>query len=88
LQPHLHAQLEALHADLIRTQAVDDDTREMLVTVLGDITQLLHRSTRSAAEHRSLTERLDALAVRFEADHPALGTAIRALVDALQKAGI
>jgi FXSXX-COOH protein len=35
-----------------------------------------------------LVEQLDALAVRFEADHPALGAAIRQVVDALAKAGI
>jgi uncharacterized protein DUF4404 len=88
LNPQLRTQLESLHRELGRTPAVDDATRKLLVTLLGDITRLLQRSTRSEAEHESLTERLDALAVQFEAEHPALGTAIRSLVDALGKAGI
>jgi hypothetical protein len=88
LNAPLRAQLAALHEELARTQSADAETRELLVTVLGDITRLLQRSTRSVAEHESLTERLDALAVQFEAEHPALGTAIRSLVDALGKAGI
>jgi hypothetical protein len=88
LNTQLRTQLEALHAELHSTHAVDAETRELLVTLLGDITRLLQRSTRSAEEHESLTERLDALAVQFEAEHPALGAAIRSLVDALGKAGI
>ena len=88
MNAQLRTQLESLHAELDRTHAVDDEARELLVTLLGDITRLLHRSTRSAAEHESLAERLDALAVQFEAEHPAVGTAIRSLVDALGKAGI
>ena len=39
-------------------------------------------------DDRPLEERLDALAIQFEAEHPALGTAIRRVVDALGKAGI
>jgi hypothetical protein len=56
-------------------------------SVLGDITRLLGKPA-TAGERHSLIENLDALAVQFEAEHPALGNAIRQVVDALAKAGI
>jgi hypothetical protein len=88
VRTELKDQLAALHAELARTRSVDDpELRQQLIIVLGDITRLLGKPT-TAGEHNSLIEQLDALAVRFEADHPALGTAIRQVVDALAKAGI
>ena len=57
------------------------------MVLLGDITRLLAQPG-NATERHSLTERLDTLAVQFEAEHPALGTTIRQVVDALAKAGI
>ena len=88
MRTQLKDQLAALHAELVRTRSVDDpELRQQLIVLLGDITRLLGKPT-TAGEHNSLIEQLDALAVRFEADHPALGTAIRQVVDALAKAGI
>lgn len=88
MRTELKDQLAALHAELARTRSVDDpELRQQLIVVLGDITRLLGKPT-TAGEHNTLIEQLDALAVRFEADHPALGTAIRQVVDALGKAGI
>ena len=85
---HLKDQLAALHVELARTRSTDDpELRQQLIVVLGDITRLLGKPA-SAGEHNSLIEQLDALAVRFEAEHPALGTALRQVVDALGKAGI
>ena len=84
----LKDQLAALHAELARTRSADDpELRRQLIVVLGDITRLLGKPT-TAGEQHSLIEHLDALAVQFEAEHPALGTAIRQVVDALGKAGI
>jgi hypothetical protein len=84
----LKDRLASLHAELARTRSVDDpELRQRLIELLGDITRLLGKPT-TAGEHHSLVEQLDALAVRFEADHPALGNAIRQVVDALGKAGI
>jgi len=88
VRTQLKDQLAALHAELARTRSVDDpELRQQLIVLLGDITRLLGKPT-SPGEHNSLIEQLDALAVRFEADHPALGNAIRQVVDALAKAGI
>ena len=84
----LKDRLASLHAEVARTRSVDDpELRQRLIELLGDITRLLGKPT-TAGEHESLIEQLDALAVRLEADHPALGAAIRQVVDTLGKAGI
>jgi hypothetical protein len=85
----LRERLAALHSELARTSSVDPQSRELLITLLSDITRLLGPpSSRSAEDEHSVAERLDELAVQFEAEHPALGTAIRQVVDTLAKAGI
>jgi hypothetical protein len=85
----LRERLAALHSELARTSSVDPQSRELLITLLSDITRLLGPpSSRSRDEEHSVAERLDELAVQFEAEHPALGTAIRQVVDTLAKAGI
>ncbi len=84
----LKDRLAALHAELARTRSVDDpELRQRLIELLGDITRLLGKPA-TAHEHSSLIEQLDGLAVQFEAEHPALGNAIRQVMDALGKAGI
>lgn len=83
----LKEQLTALHAELARTRSVDPQSRELLIALLTDITRLLGQPA-STTEQQSVTERLDELAVQFEAEHPALGNAIRQVVDTLSKAGI
>ncbi len=82
----LRKQLESLHGELARTNSVDRDSRELLTALLDDISRLLE--SEPAGSEQSLTERLDGLAVQFEAEHPALGDAIRRVIDALGKAGI
>ena len=78
----LHERLEQLDRD-----AVDSRTRELLMLLLNDLTRLLGAASLDSEEH-PLTERLEQIAVNFEAEHPAVGTAVRQLVDALAKAGI
>jgi Domain of unknown function (DUF4404) len=87
VRPELKERLAALHAELGKTSSVDPELRELLVALLTDITRLLAKPG-TAEESHSVTERLDELAVQFEAEHPALGTAIRQVVDTLAKAGI
>jgi hypothetical protein len=59
----------------------------LLETVLGDIQRVLEAPavTATAAAHG---DTLDGAAVRLEAGHPGLAGAIRAVLDALGKAGI
>jgi hypothetical protein len=83
----LKLQLESLRAALARIDTVDDGTRQALIHLVPEITRLLGRRSASDEVH-PLTEPLEKLAVQFEADHPALGNALRKVVDALAKAGI
>lgn len=83
----LRDRLNALHTELTETTVVDSESRQALVALLGDITRLLEKSQWESPPDEPVADRLEALAVSFEADHPALGTAIRQVVDALGKAG-
>jgi hypothetical protein len=78
----LHARLERLDRD-----AIDSDSRDALMLLLNDLTRLLGAASLDNDDH-PLTDRLEQLAVNFEAEHPAVGTAVRQLIDALAKAGI
>ncbi len=82
---NLRELLSQLHARLGTTQSLDVEERERLETVLHDIEKVLARSDASAAPAKP---RLEALAVKFQADHPALANSLRQLVDMLGKAGI
>jgi len=53
----------------------------------ADINRLLTDEAASESEH-SATAAVESLAARFDADHPALSSALRNLVDTLGKAGI
>lgn len=78
----LHERLERLDRD-----SIEPRTRESLMLLLNDLTRLLGAASLDNEEH-PLSERLEQLAVNFEAEHPAVGTAVRQLIDALSKAGI
>jgi Domain of unknown function (DUF4404) len=84
----LQDQLRTLHTELARTRSVDPQTRELLIALLTDITRLLGQAPGTTTEQHSLAARLDELAVQFEAEHPALSSALRQVVDALSNAGI
>lgn len=79
----LHQQLERLDA-----RSLEPRTRELLMMLLNDLTRLLGAPSAVDDDDQPLTDRLEELAVRFEAEHPAVGTAVRQLIDALAKAGI
>lgn len=78
----LHAKLDRLGRD-----DVDSATRDSLMLLLNDLTRLLGAAALDNDDH-PLTDRLEQLAVNFEAEHPNVGTAVRQLIDALAKAGI
>ncbi|HEU4624808.1 MAG TPA: DUF4404 family protein [Steroidobacteraceae bacterium] len=77
--------LAQLHARLGGARSVSDEERAQLTTVLRDIEKVLGKQEETAARAKP---RLEAFAVKFEADHPALAESLRQLVDLLAKAGI
>ena len=76
--------LAQLHARLGAAGPIDAEDRRRLAAALRDIEAVLgDRGARTARDHG-----LDAFAVKFEVDHPALADGLRRLADALGKAGI
>jgi hypothetical protein len=93
LLARLHEQLGA------RGRALDADSRQLLTSAMRDIERALDRADRTmdkadavlddvSAAAAAHSPRLESLAVRFEAGHPAIAEALRELIDALVKAGI
>lgn len=77
--PELQRQIAALTAALSSVSSVDESTRALLAALHTQLTRLTDES---------VAQRLEALAIRFEADHPTAGVALRQAIDALSKAGI
>ena len=86
----LQVLLARIHERLNEAGSVDAGSRELLTQVMEDIERAL--ATQGAPATGSATEantsRLETLAVRFEADHPALAATLRRLVDLLGEVGI
>jgi hypothetical protein len=82
--------LARVHERLSQADSVEPESRQLLIALTGDIERALGRDAepgaRAAARHP--VQRLEGLAVRFEADHPSLAQVLRQLIDALGKAGI
>jgi hypothetical protein len=78
--------LGKVHERLNEAGSVDAGSRDMLKQVMGDIEKALGSGAGEAKETN--TSRLEALAVRFEADHPSLAASLRRLVDLLAEVGI
>jgi hypothetical protein len=81
----LRGLLGQLHMRLTHAKSLDAESRKLLLTVAADIEKAL-ASNDVAAVARS--QPLEALTVRFEADHPALAGVLRQIMDTLGKAGI
>jgi uncharacterized membrane protein YccC len=88
----LRALLTRVHERLSRAATVDAESRRLLATLTQDIERAL-RSPAQAPEvkdkrrHESASS-LEALAARFDAEHPALAQTLRQLVDFLGKGGV
>jgi hypothetical protein len=89
----LQVLLARIHERLNEAGSVDAGSRELLTQVMGDIERALAEQGAPAQgtpvrATEANTSRLEALAVRFEADHPALAATLRRLVDLLGEVGI
>lgn len=79
--------LHELHQELGQAERLAPEERAMLETVLADIQRVLGTS-REAPSVDTHGDALEGAAVRLEAGHPGVAGAIRAVLDALAKAGI
>jgi hypothetical protein len=81
--------LARLHEELKNVRDVDPRSNQLLSEILKDIQRLRDAQSGAAPPaHASLAERLESLAVRFEAEHPTLAASARRLIDLLGKAGL
>lgn len=84
----LRALLAAVHERLQSAEQMEAETRQSLTALMRDIELKLGGGSASGARAQPPLPRLEALAVKFEASHPALAQTLLQLVDALGKAGI
>jgi hypothetical protein len=86
----LQRTLRDLHTELGSADRLSADDRALLETTLADIRRVLEGPAAAPApgEHGEHGDTLEGAAVRLEAGHPGLAGAIRAVLDALGKAGI
>jgi hypothetical protein len=82
--------LARVHERLGQTGSVDPQSRTLLSALVRDIDRALGRggAVSAAGPAGSHAQGLETLAVRFEADHPALAEVIREVIDALARVGI
>jgi hypothetical protein len=81
----LRGLLGQLHARLKHAKSLDAKSREQLLVVAADIEKALASDDIASV---APAQPLEALAVRFEADHPSLAGVLRQIMDTLGKAGI
>jgi uncharacterized protein with von Willebrand factor type A (vWA) domain len=81
--------LDKVHAELSEALRADPKSRDTLSDMMKDINRLMDKPADSTASpHGSLPDRLERIAVQFEADHPTLAASARRLVDLLGEVGI
>jgi hypothetical protein len=88
-QKSLRERLAKLHAELANAHQQNPATRASLGEILPDVKRMLDQPADAAApSDKSLPERLEKVAVQFEAEHPTLAASARRLVDLLNEVGI
>jgi hypothetical protein len=80
--------LAELRRELAAAGPLAPSERALLESTMLDIQQFLARQVDDADASTAPGEVLEGAAVRLEAEHPGVAGAVRALVDALAKAGI
>ena len=78
--------LARVHERLSSSSTIDPEARDLLATVMRDIDGALGKG--KASPGRSPRPRLEALAVRFEDEHPAMAQLLRQIGALLGQAGI
>jgi hypothetical protein len=88
-QNTLRERLAKLHAELSNAHGDDPATRQALEEILPDIKRMVERQGADALPaDTSLPDRLERVAVHFEALHPTLAASARRLIDLLAEVGI
>lgn len=81
MDSQLHQSLQQLHYELEHTQALDDESRQLLEHLQRDIQAVLKES--NAATRKSLRNRLNAAIAHFEDSHSELALTLKQVLDNL-----
>ena len=86
----LRERLAKLHAELSDAHRSDPEAHRPLGEILPDIKRLTEQpeTLGLGKADSSLPQRLERVAVQFEAEHPALAGSVRRIVDLLGEVGI
>ena len=85
----LRVALAELERELASVEHVDEDLRQQLESVRGEINQALESDTPAEEiEPKSLIERLTAAEQQFEGAHPTVAGVVRRVIDGLAQLGI
>jgi len=89
-QKSLRERLAKLHAELANAHQQNPASRQSLGELLPDLKRMLDQPAAAAVPSvdKSLPERLEKVAVQFEAEHPTLAASARRLIELLNEAGI
>ena len=79
----LHEALARLHSELQGAAQLDEESSKLLQAIAADVARL-----RGAGGEQPHISKLEALAVRFETDHPTLAASLREIADALGRVGV
>lgn len=86
----LHEALARLRAELQAVPQLDDESRRLLTAIAADVGRAATGATADSGDSAGAghAPRLEALAARFEAGHPALAARLRGIADALGRVGL
>jgi len=86
----LRERIAKLHAELTEAHREDPAARQSLGAILPDIERMAQKpaGAGAASADASLPDRLERVAVQFEAQHPTLAASARRLIDLLAEVGI
>lgn len=89
-QKSLRERLAKLHAELDSAHQQNPATRQSLGEILPDVKRMVDEpeGTAASSADATLPERLERVAVQFEAEHPTLAASARRLIDLLNEVGI
>lgn len=86
----LRERLAKLHAELANAHRENPATRQSLGEILPDVKRMVDEPAGAVDSplDKTLPERLERVAVQFEAEHPTLAASARRLIDLLSEVGI
>jgi hypothetical protein len=89
-ETNMRERLAKLHAELVNAHQQDPAARQTLGEILPDVKRVVDQQAGggSGSADASLPDRLERVAVQFEAEHPTLAASARRLIDLLSEVGI